>query len=278
MTHDEPLAPTEERNRWTYQGAADIGAAPGSDRIYQGALVVAALADAAAFSTVVALVMRDQPPWQAWLLVVGLTVVALALAHFAGRMTRDDAAVNGRVRWTVALVCGTPWLLLGAAAVWVRIRIAPDLGSIAEDSTSASTDKVANALLFLVLYLASGMVAGIGEFLTRNPLRTSYRSLMKVFRRAQRKLAVTQPPFERALFVREIHRASFEEDDDVLLNAKRDRIAYGEELKQWTQIAIAAHLQDPSATDGMTEHDWRPMRPRLRVVKEDPGSKPGEAA
>ncbi|WP_212988543.1 hypothetical protein [Actinoplanes auranticolor] len=239
---------------------------------YKGALLMAAAADAAAFSAVVSLIMAKHQWWEIWLIVLGLTVIALMLAHFAGRMARDDAAAHGRVRWPVVLVCGIPWLALGAAAVWVRMRNAPSTGDLLDDSASASTDMFSNALLFLVLYIASGMVAGVGEFLTRNPLRSSYRNLMKAYRKAQQKLAKTQPPFERAMFVREIHRASFEEDDEVLLNAKLDRLAFGEELKQYAQITIAAHLQDPSATDGMTEGDWRPMRrpPRLHVVRDDP--------
>jgi hypothetical protein len=276
MEGSAPVLPAEKPDRWTYQGAADVGGQAVGDLGYKGALLVAATADAAAFSAVVSLIMKQHQWWEIWPIVVGLTVIALMLAHFAGRIARDDAAAHSRVRWPVVLVCGIPWLLLGLAAVWVRIQIAPDTGDLLDDSSSVESDKLPNALLFLVLYIASGMVAGIGEFLTRNPLRSSYRNLMKTYQKAQRKLAKTQPPFERAMFVREIHRASFEEDDEVLLNAKLDRLAFGEELKQYAQISIAAHLQDPSATDGMTEGDWRPMRrpPRLHVVRDDPEDQP----
>jgi hypothetical protein len=262
----------EKPHRWSYQGTADVGGPQTGDLAHKGALLMAAAADAAAFSAVVSLVMAQHHWWEIWLIVLGLTVIALTLAHFAGLMARDDAAVHGKVRWRVVFVCGVPWLLLGLAAVWVRMRIAPDTGDLLDDSASAGANKLPNALLFLVLYLASGTVAGVGEFLTRNPLRGAYRNLMKTYQKAQRKLARTQPPYERALFVREIHRASFEEDDEVLLNAKFDRLAYGEELKQFAQITIAAHLQDPSATDGMTEGDWRPMRrpARLHMVRDDP--------
>ncbi|GAB2568278.1 hypothetical protein Aab01nite_43660 [Paractinoplanes abujensis] len=268
---------TTEPNRWSYQGSADLGGATVGDLAHKGALLMAAAADAAAFSAVVSLIMSDHQLWEVWLIVLGLTVIALALAHFAGRIARDDAAAHGRVRWHVVLVCGIPWLLLGLAAVWVRMRIAPNTGGLLNGSSGQVDNRMPNALLFLVLYVASGMVAGIGEFLTRNPLRNAYRNLMKTYQKAQRKLARTQPPFERAMFVREIHRASFEEDDEVLLNAKFDRLAYGEELKQYAQITIAAHLQDPSATDGMTEADWR--RSRLHVVRDDPDKQqPGAAA
>ena len=271
MESSTPVLAAGKPNRWSYQGAADVSGQALGDLGHKGALLVAAAADAAAFSAVVSLIMVQNHWWEIWLIVLGLTVIALTLAHFAGRMARDDAAAHGRVRWTVVLICGIPWFLLGCAAVWVRMRIAPSTGGLLDDPSSVQDNRFPNALLFLVLYVASGMVAGVGEFLTRNPLRSSYRNLMKTYQKAQRKLVKSQPPFERAMFVREIHRASFEEDDEVLLNAKLDRLAFGEELKQYAQITIAAHLQDPSATDGMTEGDWRPMRrpPRLHVVRDE---------
>jgi hypothetical protein len=183
MTNDLPAQPVEKPHRWSYQGAADPGGVPKEDLAYRVALLIAALADAAAFSTVVQLVMRDQPAWQSWLLVAGLTTIALMLAHLAGRLTRDDAAAHGRISWQAVTVCAGPWFLLGIAAVWVRMRLSAPSGGItfgAQGSHNAP-DRLAAALLFLVLYIASGAVAGVGEFLTRNPLRSAYRGLLKAY-------------------------------------------------------------------------------------------------
>jgi hypothetical protein len=282
MASELPARPAGNPNRWTYQGTAGLAKESMGDLVYRGALVLALVADAAAFSTVVSIIMHDQSNWQIWPLVAGLTVIALTLAHFGGRIARDDAVAHGRIRWKVVLVCAIPWGLLGLAAVWVRMLMSAPTGGIQLDDSSGGqdVDRLAAALLFLVLYIASGTVAGVGEFLTRNPLRTAYRGLLKAYHSAQRKLAKTQPSYERAMFVRELHRASFEEDDAILLNAKRDRIAYGEELKQYAQIMIAAHLQDPSATDGMTERDWRPAAGKtpMRLVKPPPEPGQDEAA
>jgi hypothetical protein len=257
-----PATTEKPYNRWSYQRSSELGSRPKSEYIYLLALLIAAGADGAAFHQVVSLVMRTESDWMIGMLVAGLTVISLMLAHLGGRMARDTAAAKGKLTWRDVLICGIPWALLGIAAVIVRLKINPHSGGLQLNPGAAGkdegTDKIAAALLFLVLYAASGMVAGVGEFLTRNPLRTAYRGAVKTMRKAQRKLAKSQPAYQRSLAVREVHLASFREDLKVLLNAKRDRIAFGEELKQEAQIMIAAHLQDPSATDGMTEPDWRP--------------------
>lgn len=266
MTDDRTAPPDQPYNRWSYQNSSEIGRRPVGEYVYVLALLVAAGADAAAFYVIVSLATGDEGTNETnALIVAGLTVIALMLAHLGGRVARDAAAANGRLRWQDVVVCGVPWALLGVAAMVVRLRTHQTSGGIDLEgggSSGQEADQVAAALLFLVLYVASGVLAGVGEFLTRNPLRTAYRSALRTMKSAQRKLRRSQPPYERALSVRQLHLASYREDEALLQNAKFERIAFGEELKQLAQISIAAHLQDPSATDGMTERDWRPAAPR----------------
>ena len=122
---DEPAPPAEGRNRWSYQGSSDIGGGLKGDLGYKGVLVLAALADGAAFAAVVAIVMRDQPTWQALLLVAGLTVVALALAHFAGRvLTRSPVVRLDAVRSVRAALTLAEVRELAAAADMSHISLA----------------------------------------------------------------------------------------------------------------------------------------------------------
>jgi hypothetical protein len=249
-----------------YADPALVAGRPRGQWLYLAALALAAGADLAAFQQVVALVMRNQAEWLVWLLVLGFTAAALALAHYTGafwRGTRVGEATAGRLH---AALCFGLWLGLGLAAFTIRLLIRYDSGSIGSfqldgtqvgERTSTAT-VLASALLFLSLYLAAGAVATIGAYLTHNPLLAGYTQALRMHRRAVRRLARSAPSHERARRVLDRHLAEQQRDHDARQAARAERFAVADELKRYAEVLIAAHLQDPAATDGVTRPDRRP--------------------
>jgi hypothetical protein len=249
-----------------YANAADVSGLPLTEVVYWFALALAAAADIAAFHQVVSLVMREQGDTLVWLMVVGLTVIALTLAHFAGRLARDVSARHGTATWKQFLLCAIPWVALGLAAFAVRLIVADSSGGTTVDGTIIGADSVGRqarqtsaAVLFLALYVGSGAVAAFGAYFTRNPLRSGYRQAMRAHTRALDRLRRSQPPYERALQVYR-QRARIRAREEANWQAARElRLAQADELKRYAAVLIAAHLQDPSVTDAMTLPDRRPI-------------------
>ena len=260
---DMRATPTVDRG---YANAADVSGMPLTEVVYWFALALAAAADIAAFHQVVSLVMRDQGDALVWLMVVGLTVIALTLAHFAGRLARDVSARHGTATWKQVLLCAIPWVALGLAAFAVRLIVADSSGGTTVDGTIIGGDSVgrqarqtSGAVLFLALYVGSGAVAAFGAYFTRNPLRSGYRQAMRAHSRALGRLSRSQPPYERALQVYR-QRARVRAREEANWQAARElRLAQADELKRYAAVLIAAHLQDPSVTDAMTLPDRRPI-------------------
>ena len=258
-------APTSPANRG-YANAADVSGLPLTEIVYWFALALAAAADVAAFHQVVSLVMRDQGDALVWLMVVGLTVIALTLAHFAGRLARDVSAQHGTATRKQVLLCAIPWVALGLAAFAVRLIVADSSGGTTVDGTIIGGDtwarqarQTSGAVLFLALYVGSGAVAAFGAYFSRNPLRSGYRQAMRAHSKALGRLSRSQPPYERSLQVYR-QRARIRAREDANYQAARElRLAQADELKRYAAVLIAAHLQDPSVTDAMTLPDRRPI-------------------
>jgi hypothetical protein len=234
--------------------------------VYWFALALAAGADVAAFHQVVSLILRDQGDALVWLMVVGLTAIALTLAHFAGRLARDVTAGRGPATWKQVFACAVPWVALGIAAFVVRLIVADSSGGTTVDGSivggadiGKSARQASAAVLFLVLYVGAGAVAAFGEFLSRNPLRSEYRRSLRAHHRALNRLSRSQPPYELAVQVYRQRARSRAREEANWRAAREQRLAHADELKRYAAILIAAHLQDPSVTDAMTLPDRRPM-------------------
>jgi hypothetical protein len=261
----EPANATRPPDRG-YADATHVSGLPLTEIAYWFALALAAAADVAAFHQVVSLVMRDQGDALVWLMVVGLTVIALTLAHFAGRLARDVSAQHGTATWKQVLLCAIPWVALGLAAFAVRLIVADSSGGTTVDGTVIGGDTVgrqarqtSGAVLFLALYVGSGAVAAFGAYFSRNPLRSGYRQAMRAHSRALDRLTRSQPPYERALQVYR-QRARIRAREEANWQAARElRLAQSDELKRYAAVLIAAHLKDPSVTDAMTLPDRRPI-------------------
>jgi hypothetical protein len=249
-----------------YANAAHVAGRPMTEIVYWFALALAAGADVAAFHQVVSLILRDQGDALVWLMVVGLTGIALTLAHFAGRLARDVTAGYGTATWKQVFACAIPWVALGLAAFTVRLIVADSSGGTTVDgSVVAGGDigrqarQASGAVLFLVLYVGSGAVAAFGEFLSRNPLRSGYRQALRAHDQALARLSRSQPPYELAVQVYRQSARSRAREEANWQAAREQRLAHADELKRYAAVLIAAHLQDPTVTDAMTLPDRRPI-------------------
>jgi hypothetical protein len=267
--------PILDRNR--YQQETEITRRPIGELIYVIALAVTVGADVTVFDQVVSIAMPQLTSSLIWITVAGFTAMSLALAHFAGRTFRDVAAGHGsasrRTLWF--LVC--PWALLGLTAFGVRLLVADTSSSATTVGASSTTPQDASAVMFLALYVASGAVAGFGEYLTRNPLREKYRGALRTYRKSVRRLAKSQPKYEHAVNVLQLHIRSRQREEANYNAARSLHLANADELKRYAAVLIAAHLQHPSATDGMTLPDRVPFPIPETDADQSSDSDPAEA-
>lgn len=227
---------------------------------YANSLVLAATAgaDLAVFYQILSLVLGESGEWLVLLAVVGFTAGALLLAHFTGRLLRDRAVGYGSTSpWLIA-GAALAWALLGTAAFVVRLLVNGRAGDDAAVVTDDSSTTITSAALFLVLYVASGAAACLGAYLSRNPFRTRYRKALRVYRSALKRLRRSRAPYERAVNVLQLHLRNRRREKKNYAAARSLRMAYADEAKQYAAFLIAAHLQDPSATTGLTNPHHRP--------------------
>jgi hypothetical protein len=257
-----------------YQQETEITGRPISELIYALALAITVGADVTVFYQVVSIAMPSLSSRMVWLTVAGFTAMSLALAHFAGRVFRDRAAGHGPVSRLTMWLLVTPWALLGVIAFTVRLIVASSTTSSTAVGASSSTPQDASAIMFLALYVASGAVAGFGEYLTRNPFRQGYRSALRKYRKSERRLGRSQPKYEHAVNVLQMHIRSRQREAANFTAAKSLQLAFADELKRYAAVLIAAHLQHPSATDGMTLPDRVPF-PLPKADADETGGGPG---
>jgi hypothetical protein len=269
-----------------YQQPAEATGRLTGDVGYVIALAVTAGADFAAFYQVLSRILQDLGSSLVAVAVAGFTVMSLALAHFTGQLLRDRKAGYGPDHHRAARLLLLPWAVLGLSAFAVRLIFARSQAAVYTPAgfISPSTQQMTSAFLFLSLYLASGAVAGFGEYLTRNPYRAHYRGALRAYHRSLRRLSRSQPPYERALSIWQLQAGEYEAQEANSAVAAELHAANADELKRYAAVLIAAHLQDPSATDGMTITDRRPdphpppERPGVPGPAPDRVSDPGRPA
>lgn len=255
-----------------YNDAGLVGGRPVGTYVHVVALAIAALADIGAFAQVVQLIMTKQPAIVAFAVVIGLTASVLYLAHASGVNFRERAAkVSGRM--ALAWVCLTMWALVGLAAFWVRLSIkdspaSTDTGGFSATATAApatqSTDDTATlpaAIVFLALYLGSGVVALSGAYLTHNPLPGAYRTLRRRQDRAVQRLAASTAALATVAKLRKAQQDAIDEADTALRGEHAERRDLAEELKQHARMLMAHRAQDPAFTDAVFAPDRRARPP-----------------
>ncbi|WET76204.1 hypothetical protein P3102_18880 [Amycolatopsis sp. QT-25] len=142
-------------------------------------LLAAAAVDVVAFNQILTQAI-DEYEEVLWGFVGGFTVVCLALSHTAGKQWKESSlqrhAPNAR---SIALVCGGVWLALGLMAFLFRwFYVAPVSGGTTVEVESQAQSQVSDnaaqgnylsALLFLVLYLGTGVLSGAMAYKLHNP-------------------------------------------------------------------------------------------------------------
>lgn len=149
-------------------------------------VIAAGGVDVVTFYQVLALVL-DVPEWMVWVSVVGFAAVALTLAHYAGLQARQ---VTNPRNLTGAFIAGWifagTWLMLGVAAFVVRfvVSLPSSAGGSSfvvdgaaqqtlADSADATSQRL-SALLFMVLYIATGTVAALHGYFRQEPAVRQY--------------------------------------------------------------------------------------------------------
>ncbi|MGH3877366.1 MAG: hypothetical protein ACRDSK_10070 [Actinophytocola sp.] len=252
-----------------FDDAGLVGGRPVGAYRHVVALVIAALADIGAFAQVVQLIMTGQPALVAFTVVIGLTVVVLCLAHFSGVTFRERAArMPGRARWAwVSLVV---WALIGLAAFWVRLSMedspsgvpAGDFTAGAAPEETATEDEqslLPAALVFLALYLGSGVVALVGAYLTHNPLPGAHRALRRRHTRAADRLGASDAALAKVCALREAQQQAIDDADQALRDERTERTCLAEELKQYARMLMAYRAQDAAFTDAVFQPDPRSL-------------------
>jgi hypothetical protein len=274
---------------WAETGFRDgtlLGGRPRSAYLHTLALLLAAGADIGAFTQVVEMVMTTSSGLTVSLVVAGLTAVVLYIAHMIGAMLRNvtatspnpAASLGRRLRGRlgsagVLAVCAIAWGAIGGLAFWVRLTVplpsTPTVGGGLIGSGSAGGAPASNpyplqvALIFLGLYVTTGIVAALGAYFTHNPYRGRYVAALRAYRRAAERAAATASQFGRAEAARQRQAAELQSSDQVLAEVKALDKAFSEQLKQSVRLQIAVMSKDPAVTDAVFDADHAPYWPGL---------------
>jgi hypothetical protein len=269
--------------QWAEPGFRDatlLAGRPRSTYVHILVLLIAAGADIGAFSQVVERAMPDQTDLMVYLVVGGLAAVVLYIAHMIGVMLREAKATHPRgasrrVRlwsWTSSRVaptgCAVAWGALGLLAYWVRIHVPPPTtaqvgvatigGGSAPSGTSTDPHAMEAALLFLGLYVATGIVAAVGAYFTHNPYRGRYMAALRGYRKAAERAAASANQLGRAEASCQRQVTELQNADSILAAAQAQDKAFTEQLKQSVRLQIATMARDPAVTDAIFDEDRDP--------------------
>lgn len=248
--------------------------------VYIGALLLAAAADFANFFQIVQDVL-DQESWKLYLILLGLTACVLFLAHAFGVMYRGDKAGEPTLRRSLMWACLIVWMLLGVIGLALRLQFhevthaslpsvtgqsgtsAPATAAPAGGAT-ATYPTAGAAMMFLALYLGTGLVAVIGGYLTHNPDAAAFKRVRRQHEKEAAAAAIAAHDFISATGELHVQR-SLLETSQIVEKADAAEIWWiGEELKQRTRALIAQRAQDAALTDAYFPEDDDP--------DDDPGS------
>jgi hypothetical protein len=284
-SESDPDASTEERRvsgQRTGAGRPDAGyRMPGlvagrsfATKLHIVALLVAALADFGAFAQVVQLVLTNQAAWVSYLVVLGLTTGVLYLAHAVGTMVRDRVAGHNAARWTWIVLGTAGWAAIGLVAYRVRLLVTDEQGQPPSGPLSADPSAVPSApdstalpgaMLFLALFVGTGLVAAIGAYVTHNPFAGQYRMVSK--RHAAAAVWEGESGGAKEAVAKRLRhlRRALRKARALRDREHRRRRHFAEELKEYARTLMANHVQDPAFSDALFDKDRLPYHSALHV-------------
>ncbi|MEU7832595.1 MULTISPECIES: hypothetical protein [unclassified Nonomuraea] len=260
--------------RWGDRGHSDPALLAGWPRVplllHTAALTIAVGADWAAFLQVVKRVMPSESSPTTSLVVAGFTGIVVWLAHSAGVMFRDIRAGSAGASRFLPLLCVFAWVAFGTAAFAARLVLSKPSQAFGPQEAD---DHLLSALFFLAFFLGTGIVAGVGAYLTHNPLRSAYGRALRVHERVLRRSIASARDLALAETNRSAHASELIAARQTLLHSLQVRLALAERLKQMARVLIAQRAQDPAVTDAILEPDLRPYEWRPGTANNTPSAR-----
>jgi len=221
-------------------------------------LIICMAGDVVAFSSVMQMAATTLGNLT-WYLAVAFAFASTALMFFAGSIWRKWVAGEsdrGRLQATMLTLA---WMVMGIAAFLIRWQGAPvDSGAQTLGDTpsqSSSDSALLGALVFVGLFLATGMLAWYSGYRSTNPRQRAWNAACKNRRHWEAKAGVTGQELQASVNLRAHHQ-----EDLARVIRKRDealavRRSWAAELREYSRYLMAVHQSDPAGTVALTVPD-----------------------
>jgi hypothetical protein len=221
-------------------------------------LALATAGDLASFYITLA-GMTGQEAWMVWLLTVALTAAAVGVMHVVGRTARNLREGQGGLGRTALVLMTIGWIVLGAAAFYVRTQVeapststgAPRFGADAGAAASGD-DPLLSAILLAALFVGSGILAFYIGFSEHHPRMAAYLQLRADLAKQQEQAALAEQTAIDAQRRFETAKAEVDRTTDRTAAAEASVDAEVAELKELARIHVAGLLGEPAATNNLT--------------------------
>jgi hypothetical protein len=250
MTH--PTGGAARLNRRVIHGElSQIAGRSWSHALFWLVLALAAGVDVVTFYQVLILVL-NVPEELVMVAVAGFAAVALTLAHYTGLQARQ--AINPRNitgSRTLALLAGGTWLVLGVTAFAVRLVLEPAMNDVGTSQIvvdgvpaqnvggSSGSGEYLGALLFLALYLSTGVVTGLAGYFRQDPAARQYGRAVELRSTAAAKYAHSNRAYAQADQVWKAIQRARERHDEALQHMNGQFAAAAGRLRAEAQVVIA---------------------------------------
>ncbi|MFC7245224.1 hypothetical protein ACFQO7_22335 [Catellatospora aurea] len=229
--------------------------------VYVLALLLAALADFGNFFQIIQFAMPSQQNWLLFVIVVGFTACVLFLAHCVGVILRLLRAGENWIPAYFAVLAAAAWLLLGGAGLYLRLTNADPQGRtgtvevVGQGAAATAAETAGQApvlgasLVFLGLYIGTGLVAMIGAYLTHQPAHAAFAKSRKEHDKAVAAAAEAARSLAEARANVEMWQRRSAIADVIRWADEVELLNVGEELKKRARTSIAERAQDAALTE-----------------------------
>jgi hypothetical protein len=274
-TPDPPVAP--QLRSGYYRDPSRLNGGSATSPLVWIFVALAVLADLAAFYSVVAVLFRSQPVI-VWLATIGFTAVGVGLAHQLGVGFKQRRGADPRAS---AIVWGSlfAWLGLGVAAFVVRWLSAPisamvDAGASFPAAGGASAApgvdrSLLAAVFFIVLFVASGLLAGFVGYQGYNPDVIALGRARDLRQVAARRREASVAGLAELRAVRDALMTELERADEHRAAMRQTTAASVYELKNRARLMLAIRNGDANEAQDIIDDAPRPPTAWSRAVGED---------
>ncbi|RSN46033.1 hypothetical protein DMC64_14925 [Amycolatopsis sp. WAC 04197] len=269
-----PLTVLSQRRRVIRGDASLIVGLPWTTGFQYLVLLAAAAVDIVAFNQILTQAI-DEYEEVLWGFVGGFTVVCLALSHTAGKQWKESSfhrhVPNAR---SIAIGCGGVWLALGLMAFVFRwFYVTPASGGTTVENEGQAPSEVADnatqgnylsALLFLMLYLGTGVLSGAMAYKLHNPAAQQWVRAVAKRAKAATRLAELEAGLVRAEeLTKEVGEIRQRADQDMVLflalpDSLTAKVLADAELKLLGRgLAVGEHRRQITGEDNQNGKDRR---------------------